>query len=194
MKSCDNWSSDQDPEAARFTREIHGWLKADRRQCASGAQLKFYQRLDISLKLVKNVIISEDYDPSPLSCKWLDQACCNLRAPSLISHSAQADLSPYILIHQIPCPPHFKTTERDEKFRMILERFAYLISHEHFRRISCFKREEDSSPQWLVTSELTGLPTSQWWITLKKQEAEYWWRKNGWEGVLVEFFRSRPPR
>lgn len=24
MKNCDNWSSDQDREAARFTREVHG--------------------------------------------------------------------------------------------------------------------------------------------------------------------------
>ena len=56
---------------------------------------------------------------------------------------------------------------------MILERFAYLISHEHFRRISCLKREEDSSPQRLVTSEFTELPTSQGRLTLKKQEAGY---------------------
>lgn len=25
MKNCDNWSSDQDPEANYFTRHIHAW-------------------------------------------------------------------------------------------------------------------------------------------------------------------------
>lgn len=122
------------------------------------------------------------------------QARRNLRAPSLTSCLAPSDLSPYILIHHIPCPPHVNTTDRDEKFCIIFERFAYLISREHFRRVSCFKREEDSSPpQWLVISEFSELPTSHWWLTLKKQEAEYWWRKNGWERVLIEFFRLRQP-
>ena len=190
MKNCDYWSSDQDLEANCFTRDIHGWLKADVEECTRGAQPRLYQRLNISIKPVKNVIISEDYDPSPLSCKLT-----NLRAPPLTSYLAPSDLSPYILTYQIPCPPHVNTTDRDEKFRIIFERFAYLISHKHFRRISCFKREEGSSlPQWLVTSEFTELPTSSWWLTLKKQEAEYWWRKNGWEGVLIEFFRLRQPR
>ena len=69
MKNCENWSSDQDPEANCFTRDTHGWLKADVEECTRGAQPRLYQCLDISIKPIKNVIISEDYDPSPLSCE-----------------------------------------------------------------------------------------------------------------------------
>ena len=65
-----NWSSGDDPEAKYYTQDVvHGWLRADVEDCAKGAQPKLYRRLEISIKPVSHVINSEDYDPSPLSCK-----------------------------------------------------------------------------------------------------------------------------
>ena len=75
----------------------------------------------------------------------------------------------------------------------MFERMAYLMSEEHFRRISCFKQIEPEMPRWLVIEEFTELSTNSEWLALKKREAEYWWRKNGWDGVLVDFFRLRQP-
>ena len=64
------------------------------------------------------------------------------------------------------------------------------MSDEDFRRNSCFKLQGNSSSlaRWLVVQEFMKLSSSSQWLALKKREAEYWWRKNGWDGVLVEFF------
>lgn len=68
----------------------------------------------------------------------------------------------------------------------MFHRYAYLTSHEHLRRVSCFRQDSPSFPRWLLLQEFTDL----WEDTaLKKRESEYWWHKNGWNGVIVEFFQ-----
>ena len=68
MKNCDNWTSRIDPEAPFFTRDDYGWLKADMDECSKGALPKLYEPLDVPNKTVREVIVSDDYEPSPLSC------------------------------------------------------------------------------------------------------------------------------
>ena len=65
-------------------------------------------------------------------------------------------------------------------------RYAYLTSHDHYQRVSCFKQDDPSLPCWLLVQEFTSFKND---LALKKKEAEYWWRKNGWEGVILEFFQ-----
>lgn len=56
---------------------------------------------------------------------------------------------------------------------------------------NCFRHGDDAASlaRWLVVREFTKLSSNSKWLALKKREAEYWWRKNGWDGVLVEFFK-----
>lgn len=65
-------------------------------------------------------------------------------------------------------------------------RYAYLTSHKHYQRVSCFKQDDPSLPRGLLVQEFTSFEDD---LALKKKEAEYWWRKNGREGVILEFFR-----
>ena len=57
-------------------------------------------------------------------------------------------------------------------------------THEHYQRMSCFKQDHSSFPRWLLVQEFTSFEDD---LALKK-EAEYWWRKNGWEGEKVGLF------
>lgn len=68
------------------------------------------------------------------------------------------------------------------------QRYAYLTSDDHYKRVSCFKQDDLSFPRWLLVQEFTNFYDD---LALKKKEAEYWWRKNGWEGVTLEFFRLK---
>lgn len=80
--------------------------------------------------------------------------------------------------------------ENDAQFTLMFQRYAYLVSHEHYVRVTCFKQDDASFPRWLLVQEFT----SMWDGTefnLKKKEVEYWWRKNGWSGVIPEFFKLR---
>ena len=52
-----------------------------------------------------------------------------------------------------------------------------------------FRQEDPASPRWLMIQEFTDLYIDD--PSLKKKEAEYWWRKNGCDGVIVEFFRVK---
>ena len=69
MKNCVNWNSDQDPEAKFFNREVQGWIKSDIEECIKGAKPRLYTYLDLQIKPIKGVVISEDYDPLPISCE-----------------------------------------------------------------------------------------------------------------------------
>lgn len=72
----------------------------------------------------------------------------------------------------------------------MVKRYRYLTSIDGYRRINLFRREDPASPHWLMIQEFTDLTTVSD-PSLKKREAEYWWRKNGCEGVVGEFFRLR---
>lgn len=66
--------------------------------------------------------------------------------------------------------------------------YAFMTSLDEYLRISCFRQHDPSFPRWLVVQEFGDLYHD---YALKKKEAEYLWRKNGWKGVKVEFFRAR---
>lgn len=70
----------------------------------------------------------------------------------------------------------------------MFRRYAFLTTDEYYKRVSCFQQDDPSLPQWLVLQEFGAINGLN--FPLKKLEAEYWWRKHGYEGVLVEFFQQ----
>lgn len=68
------------------------------------------------------------------------------------------------------------------------QQYAYLTSSESYHRISAFRQENSTYPRWLIVQEFLSDVKLNDSVAVKKKEAEYWWRKNGWGGVLVEFF------
>ena len=81
----------------------------------------------------------------------------------------------------------------DDHFRPLFARFANLTSEPNFRRVSALKQSTTSpgtEAHYLLLQEFENLEQN-WvdWRAIKKCEAEYWWRKHGFKGVLVEFFR-----
>jgi len=70
-----------------------------------------------------------------------------------------------------------------------VKRYRYLTSVDGYRQVKLFRQEDPASPHWLMIQEFTDLYIGD--PSLKKKEAEYWWRKNGCDGVIAEFFRRR---
>ena len=66
-----------------------------------------------------------------------------------------------------------------------------MTSLKEYQRTSCFRQDDTSIPRWLLVQEFGDLYVDGVHPALKKKEAEYLWRKHGWEGVEVEFFRAR---
>lgn len=79
-------------------------------------------------------------------------------------------------------------TDADKHFANMFRRYAFLTTDYCFKRVSCFKQDDPSVPRWLCVQEFG--PSFFQNYPLKKLEAEYWWWKNGYEGVIVEFFRQ----
>ena len=49
----------------------------------------------------------------------------------------------------------------------MFHRYAYLMSDDHYRRVSCFKQDDPSFPRWLLVQEFTFLMVD---TALKKKE------------------------
>lgn len=77
----------------------------------------------------------------------------------------------------------------DEEFLRMFHRYSYLTSDDSLRRISCFRQHDAAFPRWLLVQEAMDLRGYDY--ARKKREAEYWWRKNGWEGTTMDFFRLK---
>lgn len=71
------------------------------------------------------------------------------------------------------------------------QRYAYLTSNGSYHRISAFRQKDPIYPRWLIMQEFLSDVRFNDSVAVKKKEAEYWWRKHGWEGVLVDFFRIK---
>jgi len=123
----------------------------------------------------------------PLLVSGLISPPPNMHNVPLTITSASQSLSAYLLIFQIAPKDTHGAVNADEEFANMFRRYAYLTTDEHYKRVSCFKQDDPSIPRWLVLQEFTSFVYE---FPLKKKEAEYWWRKNGWEGVLVEFFQQ----
>ncbi|KAL8678598.1 MAG: hypothetical protein Q9186_005061 [Xanthomendoza sp. 1 TL-2023] len=88
------------------------------------------------------------------------------KEPSLTA--AHSTLAPYLLVQEIPMQKGVSLADADEQFARMFYRYAYLRSNEYYlREFTCLCDDYGQ----------------------KKREVEYWWRKNGWEGVIPEFFK-----
>ena len=70
-KNCEDFDPDQDPELEYFSDDaVAAWAKAAIDECIEGARPRFYEALAIT-KEESGCVYSEDYDPQPVTCKWL---------------------------------------------------------------------------------------------------------------------------
>ncbi|KAL8856313.1 MAG: hypothetical protein Q9178_007077 [Gyalolechia marmorata] len=176
-KNIAKFDPDLDPEKEFFSDDaVNAWVKADWDECRKGAKPRFYERFD-----VENIEgpLSREYDkeyvPSPLT--------------------SSSPLGPHLLIYQVPTQP---TKSTDADFLAMFHRYAFLTNNERYRRCSAFKQHDPDLPRWLMVQEFGeqdfAEPECGGLIhtgDLKKRQAEYWWRKNGWEGVRVGIFQIR---
>ncbi|KAL8847611.1 MAG: hypothetical protein Q9221_007341 [Calogaya cf. arnoldii] len=170
IKNLLDWDPDQDPEQDLFTDDVYAWVRRDEHETLRGTRPRFYTRLDIpNADRVMN-LRGKEPDTSPITKK------------------GASTLAPYLFIQEIPAKNGIPQVECDRQFAHMFYRYAYLQLHEHFRRVSCFRQDDPSLPRFLLVQEFTDLYDD---YHLKKREAEYWWRKNGWEGVIPEFFGIR---
>ncbi len=71
----------------------------------------------------------------------------------------------------------------------MFHRYGSLTSDDSLRRISYFRQDTPAFPRWLLVHESMDLGDCD--CALKNQEAEFWWRKNGWEGCVMMFLRLK---
>lgn len=76
----------------------------------------------------------------------------------------------------------------DQDFLQMFQRYACLMSSESYHRISAFAQDDPTYPRWLIVQEFVDPVCFNDSVAQKKREAEWWWRQDGWEGILVEFF------
>ncbi|KAL8653409.1 MAG: hypothetical protein Q9226_003860 [Calogaya cf. arnoldii] len=169
IKNLPDWKPDQDPEQDLFTDDVYAWVRRGEQETLCGTRPRLYTRLDI---------------PNG------DGVNLNGKEPDIlpITEKGASTLAPYLFVQQIPAKRGIPQVERDGQFAHMFYRYAYLQLHEHYRRVSCFRQDDPSLPRFLLIQEFTDLYDD---YQLKKQEAEYWWRQNGWEGVIPEFFEIR---
>ncbi|KAL8913115.1 MAG: hypothetical protein Q9171_002009 [Xanthocarpia ochracea] len=180
VKNTDSFDPDQDPEKKWFSdNAVNTWVKADWDECRKGAKPRFYERFDVE-------------KTGPIDARSHPSYYKEYETSSLTSSSP---LAPHLLIYQVPTQPT-KTTDAD--FLAMFHRYAFLTLNERYRRCSAFKQHDPDLPRWLMVqefgeqdfmqSECGGLVDAS---DLKKRQSEYWWRKNGWEGVRVGIFKIR---
>ena len=87
---------------------------------------------------------------------------------------------------QIPSLDHLDAAEADDAFAGMCRRYAYLTSPQDCKRVHAFRQEDPAFPRWLLVQEYTSLDSIP--LYSRKKGVEYWWQRNGWEGVLVEAF------
>ena len=152
------------------------WIDADKKECMAGARARLYEGFDVAKDTSDNTSLqSEVWDPKPLR--------------------AESELAPYLFLTQVPYSPpepdgnNSKPRQTDEEFLRMFHRYGYLTSDDSLRRISCFRQHDAAYPRWLLVQEALDLWGYDY--ARKKREAEYWWRKNGWEGTIMEFFRLK---
>ncbi|KAL8653410.1 MAG: hypothetical protein Q9226_003861 [Calogaya cf. arnoldii] len=172
LKNTPDFDPDQDWEAQFYLDEHDAWIKSDERESLSGARPRLYEKSSIPRGEHEQLVLHSE--------KYQD----------ILPVTESSTFAPWLLIQQIPCKPEISIAESDAQFAVMFQRYAYLVSHEEYIRVTCFKQDNGSYPRWLLVQEfMTMWNVSE--FNLKKQEVEYWWRKNGWTGVLPEFFKLR---
>ena len=171
---------DPDQDSSEFYIDnAHAWIEVDKKECIGGARGRLYEGFDVGKDTSENEYLqSEVWDPKPLG--------------------GESELARYLFITQIPSKPPSADTnpsappKMDEDFLRMFHRYGYLTSNDSLRRISCFRQDDPEFPRWLLVQEFADC--GRYNYALKKREAEYWWRKNGWEGCIMEFFRLKEKR
>ena len=191
MKNLPDFDPDQDGEAEFYTNDaINAWIKTDQEECAKGAKPILFEKLNI---VMKNMPSEGDVE---VQSEFI--MTCVLKRDNYLkshyltkSHLAPPSLSSNLLIYQIPS----SANKSDDDFFRMCQSYAYMSMNDSYQRTSCFRltqKNDPSLPHWLIVQEFRKeMYVDRWWLALKKKEAEYLWRKNGWEGVKVEFFRER---
>ncbi|KAL8992075.1 MAG: hypothetical protein Q9169_007394 [Polycauliona sp. 2 TL-2023] len=170
LKNTPDFDPDQDWESPFYKQENDAWIKADEQESLRGARLRLYEHSSIPRGAhEQKVVNSKDYqrETTPTST-----------------------LAPYVLVLQVPCKPGVTNIESEAQFAIMFQRYAYLVSLERYIRTTCYTQDDPALPRWLLVQEFVEM----WEVTdfnLKKKEVEHWWRKNGWDGVIPEFFKSR---
>ena len=160
---------DPDQDGEDYIDNARSWIDADKKECLVGARTRIYQGFDVPKDTSKNEHLNaEVWEPKPVR--------------------GESELAPYLFITQIPDKGLIKRS--DDAFLRMFHRYGYLTSYPQLCRISAFRQDHPAFPRWLLVQEF-----DDFWAydsALKKREAEHWWRKNGWEGCVVEFFKLRP--
>ena len=160
---------DPDQDGADYIDNARTWIEADKKECLVGARARIYEGFDVPKDTSKNEHLnSELWEPKPVK--------------------GESELAQYLFITQIP--DKCLTKRSDNAFLRMFHRYGYLTSHSQLRRISAFRQHDPAFPQWLPVQEFDDFLGDD--CALKKREAEHWWRKNGWEGCVVEVFKLRP--
>ena len=174
-----NYLEDYDPDqdnVGLYIDNDRAWIDADKKECIVGARARLYEGFDVAKDTSENTSLqSEVWDPKPLD--------------------GASGLAPFLFLTQIPCSApnaDAKTAsplKTDEEFLRMFHRYGYLTSDDTLRRISLFRQTDTAFPRWLLVQEATDLRGYNY--ERKKREAEFWWRKNGWEGTVMEFLRLK---
>lgn len=164
--------------------------------------LEVLQALDSETRLYERCRVSETESQIPGRCWDIDKGPLGMSTIwgvcQPISNYHTLDLAPYTLLIQIPIRCSLNTDENNAQFLRQVERYPQMTSLEEYRRFAAYQQNDPSYPRWLLVVEFDELEkisrhNTRWMQNLyyrrKKKEIKAWWRRQGFRGVKLNFYK-----